>query len=272
MSETGSVQYPGVFGRIHHQDTMLQSSSLQSVQHYIEVGREAYRLIEKAASLAGRRLRDVGLILDFGCGYGRVTRVLVQNIEPHFVHAFDVDPDASIFCANEFGVKSLVLADDWDSIPFSTYGVIWVGSVFTHLSEEYARGILLLFRDILAPEGLLVFTTHGAKTLRRVREGSYGERFRRLEPTIRAELESKGFSFVAYDDQEIALRLRSRGQACLASYAREVQNYGKTWMSQSFVMELVQEVFGPELQLLDFLPQGWDGHQDVFIYQRIGQM
>ncbi|RLG71460.1 MAG: hypothetical protein DRO11_04430 [Methanobacteriota archaeon] len=277
MAEEWSImQFQGIFGRIHPYDYMLADSSSQALEHYRQVGVDAYRCLEHALSLVNRTIADVKLILDFGCGYGRVTRVLVQKVRAEKIHVFDVDPQGPAFCATEFGVTPLIQTKDWASIPFSRYDLIWVGSVFTHLSERYISKMLRLFKRILTSDGLLVFTTHGENALQRLHSGDYGERFRLLGSRIKQEFETRGFCFVPYEDQELSLRLKSRQESevsrLVSLYSEEIRNYGKTWMSKSFTVSLVQKVFGNELKLLEYRPSAWDNHQDVFVYYRVSSI
>ena len=45
--------------------------------------------------------------LDFGCGYGRVIRFLVERVPPDRIWASDVAHEAVDFCRSEFGVHPL---------------------------------------------------------------------------------------------------------------------------------------------------------------------
>jgi SAM-dependent methyltransferase len=70
------------------------------------------------------------------------------------------------FCAGTFGSTPIVSGADFDNVPTCpTSDLIWVGSVFTHLTESGSRKLLNNVSDWLSPEGLVVFSVHGRETL-----------------------------------------------------------------------------------------------------------
>jgi|GEM_PF-1047311 len=255
-----AVQYPGVFGRIHRYDFMIGGTSPEMLDHYKRVGAQACGLVEEALTLINQGLGSVNSVLDFGCGYGRVTRALAQRVEPKRVSVFDVDPGATAFCIAEFGVKTVPFTNDWNAVRFGTYDAIWVGSVFTHLSESNTARMLRLLCNALSRNGVLVFTTHGEEALRRMARGDYGKRFQTFEEQVRKEYAGRGFSFIPFTQDELSiLPFEYKGDA----------DFGMTWMSESYVKALMQDISKGDLQFLKFTPQGWDYHQDVFFYHRV---
>jgi SAM-dependent methyltransferase len=129
-------QLPGIFGRVHSKDFMIARDTLELIEVYNRIGQGAFQLTLDGLHAAGHSLEDVKSVLDYGCGYGRVTRVFVQNMSPAKLTVFDVDAAASRFCREDFGVESLTFQQGWDwkSVGFGKYDCVWVGSVFTHLS------------------------------------------------------------------------------------------------------------------------------------------
>ena len=240
-------QYPGVYGRIHPNDLMFNKDS---PSYYHQVGLGAYNSIEEALSLAGKTVTDIQSLLDFGSGFGRVTRVLAQKIDPTKISAFDVDPEGPTFCASEFGVKPLLFDGNWDSIPFSRYDVIWAGSVFTHLSHAYTKDMLALLSRLLNNDGVLIFTTQGGTTFQKLEKGGYGSDVGKRASTIKSEYEETGFSFVPYGHYKD-------------------KNIGMTWSSQPYMDSLVQTISMGKLQLVKFDQRGWLNHQDVHAYRRV---
>lgn len=252
----------GIFGRVHKYDFMIAGDTRIAIDGYNRIGLNAYKLVEEAISLSNRINDDIGEILDYGCGYGRVTRVFVQNGDPNKISVFDVDPRAVSFCADEFGVKPIYFNDRWDfkSVRFESYDVIWAGSVLTHLSEAFTRETLALLCNILKPNGLLVFTTHGNKTFDRLREEYYGDRFQTLSDEIIEQYNTRGFSFIPYENQEVDI---------LPFDFRRAEDFGMTWMSDRFVDDLICKIDGANIKLLKYKSLGWDSHQDTYYYQRV---
>ena len=255
-------EIPGCFGRVHRYDFMLTGNTSVEIEGYNRIGLGAYNLVAEAIFLTNRTIDEIEALLDYGCGYGRVTRVFAQKLIPQKVSVFDVDPGAVSFCASEFGVKPIYFNDNWDykSVSFKTYDVIWLGSVFTHLSEKFTRQTYGLLFKILKPKGILVFTTHGEKTLERLQEGYYGERFQSLAPEILDEFINRGFSFTPYEREEVDF---------LPFDFQRADDFGMTWMSDTYVDNLIQDVSNGSLKKLKYKSLGWDSHQDTYYYQRV---
>jgi SAM-dependent methyltransferase len=110
--------------------------------------------------LTGRSLED-GRILDFGCGYGRIIRLMYHFTEPHNIHG--VDPyQPSIDLCRECGLPGNFHLSDYlpASLPFSVgdFDLIYAFSVYTHLSMRATRQTLSVLRRYISDRGLLVIT------------------------------------------------------------------------------------------------------------------
>ena len=132
------------------------------LDHYFLVGIEGLRLVEDALATAGRP--DPATILDLPCGYGRVLRMLRAAFPEAAITACDLDRGGVEFCERTFGVEGAFSERQLDELSLGrTYELVWCGSLLTHLPEEDARAALRALARHLAPEGLLVFTTHGER-------------------------------------------------------------------------------------------------------------
>ena len=74
---SGAIEIPGIIGRVHSEDNTLVSFK----KHYMVAVESAMTNIEESLRAAGRSLADVVSCLDFGCGYGRVLRLLQKKLE-----------------------------------------------------------------------------------------------------------------------------------------------------------------------------------------------
>jgi len=104
--------------------------------------------------LAGSRA-----VADFGCNYGRMTRVL-RAAQPHAaVYACDIDRDAVRFCAGELGALPVVTGwrPDEDLLPGGLDAVVSV-SLLTHTPLEHWRRVLRAWERMLRPGGVAAFT------------------------------------------------------------------------------------------------------------------
>jgi SAM-dependent methyltransferase len=119
------------------------------------------RALEYAyAHIIGERLREKR-ILDFGCGYGRIVRLMYYYTSPHNIYG--IDPwDLSINLCNEARLPGMFFQSDYlpTNLPVGdvTFDLIYAFSVFTHLSPRAMNTSLVTLRKYIAPKGLLALT------------------------------------------------------------------------------------------------------------------
>ncbi len=243
-----SRAYPGVVGRVHIHDTMLLSDSPEEIAHYIKVGQSAMENIEATLAAGGRSLEDVGACLDMACGYGRVLRLLQTRIAPGRITACELEEEAVRFLAAEFGVRPLISQKDLSRLEFpETYDLIWVGSLFTHLSQPDGFALLEKLVGQLNPRGLLVFSTQGASCLEHFAQ--YGWMFVPREAYYRHQLATAGWAYSDYYEKD--------------------PGYGITMYREDALAGMMAEQFGDRLRQVYIRHRGWDDHQDIWGYQRL---
>lgn len=115
---------------------------------------------ERYVSITGNSLGS-SKILDFGCGYGRITRLLEFFTSKENIYGVDPWQESLDICfAN--GINASFAKSDYlpNSLPFEDvkFDLIFAFSVFTHLSERSAQKSLRAMLDSLAPGGLIVVT------------------------------------------------------------------------------------------------------------------
>jgi len=99
-------------------------------------------------------------ILDFGCGYGRILRLMYKYFSDENI--FAVDPwDKSINLCLEHKMRGNLALSDWmpRTLPYrGPFDLIYAFSVFTHLSEKTAEVCLNTLRDVISETGILVIS------------------------------------------------------------------------------------------------------------------
>lgn len=118
------------------------------------------------ALLAGfRRHSAIGVsaarILDFGCGWGRLLRLLLAEAGPD--QLFAVDPwQTSLDICRQDGVPGQFARSDYlpATLPFgdTTFDLVYAFSVFTHTSERATRVALAAIRRRISADGVLAIT------------------------------------------------------------------------------------------------------------------
>jgi len=240
-------RFDGIPGRVHFNDFMFIDSSPAEIASYVERGRNVISLIEEALAAAGKKIEDVERWLDFGCGYGRVLRFLLERVPPERVSASDVIAEGVGFCRSEFGVTALRSRPELASVQLGSFDFVYAISVITHLDERNSVDFLRLVGDSLTEGGIAMFTTHGEWSL--AHPGHYGSEYEARAAEIEAAVRERGTAYLRYE------------------FAPD--DYGMTWHSREFVEATMAELHGAELRPLLFKPHGLDGHQDVYAYQRL---
>jgi SAM-dependent methyltransferase len=110
-------------------------------------------------SATGKNIRDA-TVLDYGAGWGRITRLMLQVVPEDRVFAADVAYGADVFDGLGFSRP----CDRIDPVPVGLpypkgrFDLIWMFSVLTHLPADAADAVMSAVREVLSPTGLLAVT------------------------------------------------------------------------------------------------------------------
>jgi SAM-dependent methyltransferase len=215
-----------------------------SEDHFFRVGRSALQCIDVSMRAAGKPIGEVRRILDLPCGHGRVLRYLRAAFPDSRVTACDLMRDGVDFCATALDAVPVYSDPDPRKVPIDrgTYDLIWVGSLFTHFDARHWVEFLHLFREALAPGGLLVFTTHGRMAYRRLladASGAYNV-YGRPRTFVLHDYERTGFGYTPYP-------------GCDGPYGFSLQ-------APSWVLSCLTRL--GSLRVVHYAERGWDDHQD----------
>jgi SAM-dependent methyltransferase len=110
--------------------------------------------------VTGRQLDDAS-VLDFGCGYGRIARLLYYFTDEENVYG--VDPwDQAIDLCRQSGLSANFMVSDYlpTFLPMreEKFDLIYAFSVFTHLSRRAMITSLNTLRKYIADDGVLAMT------------------------------------------------------------------------------------------------------------------
>lgn len=114
-------------------------------------------------SLSGRDLSASDVMLDFGCGWGRIARLFMGTIDQRNIHGIDVNPDLVEECRRAFGPENYSVSAPFPptGLPAGRFDIITAFSVFSHLSESACQAWMAEFARLCKPGGLICLTTRG---------------------------------------------------------------------------------------------------------------
>lgn len=234
-----------LLGHVHPNDDMLNNKShKEHIDAYLNAGFSAIQNIEESLELVDKNFGDVRNCLVLPCGYGRELRFLQMKMPSNKISACDINEEAVRFCNLEFGAKPIISNIDFTKIKFtSKYDLIWVGSLFTHLDTKLFAELYKVLYNVLAVNGVLIFTTHGEYDIDVF--AKYG--FPIPENEIQ-KLKNEGHYFILNHD---------------STY------YGSSIYLKGYVLSETNRLFNDKLKLIQYKCRGWDHHQDVYSFQKI---
>ncbi len=231
--------YDRVSQEIFPEDGMFHANR----DHYFSCGASALNVISAAIALGD--MRQIGSILDFGSGAGRVTRWLHAAYPEAGLSATDIRAGDLAFCRTEFGASTWVSGTSIDELSApQDFDLIWVGSVITHLPEALSIKLIEKLLSFLLPNGILVFSVHGRFAHSNgPKAQNYGvdDRWAEVE---RGYCGQDGYGYADYPFQTA---------------------YGISLAKPSWTTRLIEAMPGVRLLLLS--ERAWDGHHDVIAIQ-----
>ena len=117
---------------------------------------EIYSALTKV--LRQQELKSDPKILDYGCGWGRITRLFPTLTSDQNVYGVDVDSrliSSANECASTMEFREI---ESMGELPFDpeSFDLIFANSVFSHLSEKSAMSTLAELVRVLSPNGMLI--------------------------------------------------------------------------------------------------------------------
>jgi SAM-dependent methyltransferase len=129
-------------------------------QGFLSQGEQAAEELLALARGHGAPLGDDDPVLEFGCGCGRVARV-VSRLAPGPFYGCDIHPKLVAWCREHLPGEYRVTQQE-PPLPYDgdCFALVYALSVFTHMRDSQARTWLADLGRVTRPGGLGLFTFH----------------------------------------------------------------------------------------------------------------
>lgn len=206
-------------------------SSLNPIRDYLSDGWRTMCELRSLLEALERPLNTQGAFLEFACGFGRFSRHLAGALPANSLHVSDVVPGSVDFLREQLGVGGFYSATVPEDLAApQAYNAIFVLSLFSHLPRSTWSRWLRRLNSMLAPGGVLIFTTHGVRSAQ----------------LANVNLPEDGFAFFSASE----------------SNALPGEEYGCTYTSPDFVRRTISESLGV-VGIREFTAHFWS-NQDAF--------
>jgi SAM-dependent methyltransferase len=222
-----------------------------------------YRTVTEAASSARPKVA-----LDFGCGWGRMTRFFIKDFSKE--NLFGVDPLREVIdvcrTTNQWATFEQINLHPPISLPDSSVDLIFAYSVFSHLTEPVHLEWIDEFARLLTPGGTLVVTTRERDFILEC------ARIRAAEPDPAKVSSLVNFATIgaraAFVETERYLQIYDAGEYCCdatgAGDSLPPDAYGETCIPRSYA----QRRWQPHFRVIDFLVGVPGVQQNVIVARR----
>lgn len=209
-----------------------------------------YQVCKERLRALGRTLTPETRVLDFGCGWGRITQVFLKDVHPWNLIGSDV-LDRAIAHSRRAGIPFRLIKNDPLPplpLPDASLDLVLSYSVFSHLSEDHALAWMKEFRRLLSPGGVVLATTRPRESL---------AAFARLRSSGTVPDFALGAA-QAFPDAEATLRAYDAGEYCFSPTGGGPGLegfYGETLIPLAYA----RRAYGPwfaSVDLLDHLQHG----------------
>jgi SAM-dependent methyltransferase len=119
-----------------------------------------YQRLKGAAATHGMELTPRSQVLDFGCGWGRVTRYFLRDVPLHNLHGVDVVPELVETCRQTISAAQFQRIEQLGTLPHDDgrFDLCVANSVFSHLEEALHLRWIAELRRVTRPGGIVVVT------------------------------------------------------------------------------------------------------------------
>jgi SAM-dependent methyltransferase len=131
-------------------------------EHFLQSGKHHAQLVRELLRERGTSVEELGALLDWGCGCGRILRHW-NGLTGTRVAGCDVNLKRVEWCNANLPFAEVTKTEISPPLPYadSTFDLVYAFSVFTHLPELLQHDWMRECRRVLKPGGYLLMSTLG---------------------------------------------------------------------------------------------------------------
>lgn len=216
-----------------------------------------YQLFKALFERHGGPLARCERLLDFGCGWGRILRFFLRDVEADRLWGLDTRDEMVSLCRQILPGCHFERAGPWPptALDDASTDIVYAFSVFSHLAEDMHARWLEEFHRILKPGGLLVVSTRNRGFIEEC-EGFRGQSG--LPPHL-AHLAR------LFPDARAAQRAFDEGRFCYDAVA------GNWWTGEACIPRgYVERHWAPLFTLLEYIDDPAVCPQNMIVARRPG--
>lgn len=189
----------------------------------------------------GHELTPQRKLLDFGMGWGRISRFFLRDMPLEHIYGIDVMAEFVRICRQTFNSEHFLLCNPFPptEIPPGKMSHIVGYSVFSHLSEKACFSWMEEFHRILAPGGIVALTTRGRPFLdycERLKDGGHHGYLEALSKMFPDFNEARR----RYDKGEF---VHSNSSGVTGNGAMNANFYGETFIPEEYASRAYSDFF-----------------------------
>jgi SAM-dependent methyltransferase len=218
----------------------------EPADRHLATGKQNVAEMLSALKESGFRWKRCKRVLEFGCSNGKLVRWLEPFAAGREIWGVDVQADKVMWAMENLSPPfRFATTTTVPHMPFPDghFGLIFAGSVFTHLGELHVAWLSELTR-LLAPGGFLYITLHDETAIKAASEDPSHARFT-------AQIEDSSFS--------AALKGGNFGFVSMAPYGQAMLS--QVMMSKAYARHIAQP-----LKLVDTFPRAYAGFQTGYVF------
>jgi len=204
---------------------LLNRIGKPSRENYLQNGERVYGKLDEHVGKY-RKLSEFDRVLDWGCGCGRVARMMLTAVQADRFHGCDIDPDAIKWMQQTYPDSGFTNIDPYPPTPYPDgyFDFIYGISVFTHLDEATQFKWLTELARISREDAIVAVSVHRGNDA--------------MDSALRDPLQEKGFADIKGPKEPLFSHFLEQGYYRLTKHSKDYVM--QEWSRYFEILEFVE--------------------------------